>query len=442
MGRLPMLLHPTRSFGSFAIHRGTPFALHLFRSAPPDPFADRKGTHLNETLDETSLPEPLATGRGGWRVAGVVGLIAIIFIADLITPGNIILPMLYMIPLLRCARFERPNSVWILAAVCVLLTFFDLVFGTPPQTARWYFPWINRGIASVSLLASAALAAGIIHARDALESANDALIAKARETELHRLNAVETADRKTRFLAAVSHDIRTPANAINLLAELLLQTTNGQAASHGNDDDQSEMIRDLRSNALSLTRLVGDVLDVTRFELSEAVLHQVDFRLSEFLQDEIRQHRPAADEKGIDIALEVPFDMELRTDRVKLGRVLSNLLGNAIKFTKDGNVTVTSSLIPAGGWRLSVRDTGIGIDPDNLPRIFDEFFQIKNPARDHTKGSGLGLAIARRLTEALGGKLTVESKVGMGSTFTVTLPANVIAGTTSDTLQACSPSAV
>ncbi len=442
MGGMPMLPSSKRSFGSFAVHRGTLFALHLFRSASLHPFADRKRTHLNDIQDETSLPGPLTKRGGGWRAVWVIGLIAVIFIADLITPGNIILPMLYMIPLLRCARFERPGSVWILAVVCVMLTFLDLLVRTPPQSARWYFPWINRGIASVSLLASAALAAGIIHARDALESANDVLIARARETELHRLNAVETADRKTRFLAAVSHDIRTPANAINLLAELLLQTANGQTASHGNDDDHAEMIRDLRSNALCLTRLVGDVLDVTRFELSEAVLHQVDFRLSEFLQDEVRQHLPSADEKGIDIAVEAPFELELRTDRVKLGRVLSNLLGNAIKFTNAGGITVTSSLIPAGGWRLSVRDTGIGIDPENLPRIFDEFFQIKNPARDRAKGSGLGLAIARRLTEALGGKLTVESKVGVGSTFTVTLPANVIAGGTSDTLQACSPSAV
>ena len=160
------------------------------------------------------------------------------------------------------------------------------------------------------------------------------------------------------------------------------------------------------------------------------------------MQDEIRQHRPSADEKGIFIQVEAPLDLRLRTDRVKLGRVLSNLLGNAIKFTKAGGVTVTASVLPTGGWRLSVRDTGIGIDPANLDRIFDEFFQIKNPARDHSNGSGLGLAIARRLTEALGGKLTVESKFGAGSTFTVTLPATVIAGTTSDTLQACSPSAV
>jgi two-component system, sensor histidine kinase len=117
----------------------------------------------------------------------------------------------------------------------------------------------------------------------------------------------------------------------------------------------------------------------------------------------------------------------VRMDRIKLSRVLANLAGNAIKFTESGQVYIGAERLADGGLRISVEDTGIGIDAEHLPRIFDEFFQLKNPGRDR-KGSGLGLSISKRLVEVMGGQLEVTSTAGKGSTFSVMLPASVILG--------------
>jgi signal transduction histidine kinase len=117
--------------------------------------------------------------------------------------------------------------------------------------------------------------------------------------------------------------------------------------------------------------------------------------------------------------------VEIQSDRFKLARALSNLLGNAVKFTEQGAVTVRGDTSADGRMvRIAVVDTGIGIDAEHLPRIFDEYYQIKNPMRDKSKGgTGLGLAIAKRLVEILGGRLDVQSMPGRGSTFTISLPA-------------------
>src|SRR5262249_46055369 len=127
------------------------------------------------------------------------------------------------------------------------------------------------------------------------------------------------------------------------------------------------------------------------------------------------------------IDLEAPAGaIVVRTDRIKLARVIGNLLGNAVKFTQTGGVRVRVALGSDGRAFVHVSDTGVGIEPENLPRIFDEFFQLRNPERDATKGTGLGLTICKRLVDAMGGELLVESTPGRGSTFTVALPATSV----------------
>jgi len=243
-----------------------------------------------------------------------------------------------------------------------------------------------------------------------------------RELDVRRREAEEASVRKTRFLAAASHDIRTPANAISLIAELIKRTADNPAMA----SEIPELAQEMHQSAMSLVNLVTNVLDVTRFETGKLDLHETEFPLAPLLEEEVRQTLPLAQAKGLEYELEEPpAALWLTTDRVKLGRVLGNLLGNAIKFTDKGSVRMRARRNDAGGAEIEVADTGIGVSPDNQDKIFDEFFQLFDPQR--SKGSGLGLAISKRLVEAMGGTLSVSSVVGQGSTFTVSLPPTCVA---------------
>jgi PAS domain S-box-containing protein len=238
-----------------------------------------------------------------------------------------------------------------------------------------------------------------------------------REMETRRREAEEASVRKTRFLAAASHDIRTPANAISLLAELLKRSTDSPSMAA----EIPQLADELRQSATSLVSLVSNVLDVTRFDTDKLDLHEIEFPLARLLEEEARQVLPLAQAKNLGLDVESANGaIWLRADRIKLGRVLGNLMGNSIKFTDRGGVRITTSRESDGSVNICVTDTGIGIVPENQARIFDEFWQLSDPQR--SKGSGLGLSISKRLVEAMGGRIVVESEVGKGSTFRITLP--------------------
>jgi len=241
-----------------------------------------------------------------------------------------------------------------------------------------------------------------------------------RELELKRGAAEEASQQKTTFLAAVSHDVRTPANAICLLAELIERTIDDPSKR----DMVRDMVRNLSSNARSLVDLVSDVLDLARFDAGGIDLQISTFPLADLLRAEIRQAKPVAENKGLFLSACPPnCEIWLSSDKMKLARVLSNLIGNAVKFTDTGSVTLKCSLANNGDVLLDVVDTGVGIPADVQPRIFDEFFQLRNPERDREKGAGLGLAICRRLLDGLGCEILVASEEGSGTTFTVRIPA-------------------
>jgi signal transduction histidine kinase len=241
-----------------------------------------------------------------------------------------------------------------------------------------------------------------------------------RELDTRRREAEEASVRKTRFLAAVSHDIRTPANAISLLAELIRRTASNSALVA----DIPSLAQELQSSAVSLVNLLSDVLDVARFDSDKVDLQESEFPLGGLLADEQRQLQPLAREKGLSLEFNAPAQpIVVRTDRIKLARVLGNLIGNAIKFTERGEIRIEAHLNGDNTIRISVTDSGIGIASEHLSHIFDEFFQLRNPERDRAKGSGLGLTICKRLVDAMGGILQVQSSPGNGSTFTLTLPA-------------------
>jgi signal transduction histidine kinase len=174
---------------------------------------------------------------------------------------------------------------------------------------------------------------------------------------------------------------------------------------------------------MSLVNLLSDVLDIARFDSDKVDLQESEFSLAGLLADEQKQLLPLARQKGLSLDVIAPAEpLVLRTDRIKLARILGNLIGNAIKFTEAGGVRLEARRNDDGTVLISVSDTGVGIPAESLAHIFDEFFQLRNPERDRAKGSGLGLTICKRLIDAMGAKLHVQSTPGKGSTFTVTLP--------------------
>jgi PAS domain S-box-containing protein len=242
-----------------------------------------------------------------------------------------------------------------------------------------------------------------------------------RELDVRRREAEEANVRKTRFLAAVSHDVRTPANAISLLAELIRRTA-------AQPDRQSEIVdlaQELHSSSMAMVNLLGDVLDITRFDAGRIELQESEFNLGALLAMECQHLMPLARQKNLDFRLVDGTDAWLRCDKIKLARMIGNLAGNAIKFTSAGQIQISYS-INDSRLHIAVSDTGIGIAPEHTATIFDEFFQLRNPERDRNKGNGLGLTICKRLADAMGASLTVQSEPGRGSTFTVVLPPSAI----------------
>lgn len=265
---------------------------------------------------------------------------------------------------------------------------------------------------------------GGMKASGAVAAFNDISSAKRlqRELDLRRREAEEASVRKTRFLSSVSHDIRTPANAISLLAELL-----GHAASNPSMTAEiPKFASDLRASSQKLVDLVSDVLDFTKLDSSRVELVETAFDLEELINEEVQQASILASNKGIRVVSQpISQRVSLRTDRVKLGRILGNLLSNGVKFTSAGAVTVSADRNRAGDVVLKVMDTGPGIPSEALGRIFDEFYQVRSntaSADPSRHGSGLGLAICRRLAAAMGMRLEVESKVSEGTTFILTIP--------------------
>ena len=261
-------------------------------------------------------------------------------------------------------------------------------------------------------------------------SASNARLASANlALEERREESAEEARRKTRFLSAISHDIRTPVNALVLSCQLLRSIGQSSPSESIDVRDIDELTGALLSNASSLVELVNDLLDIARHDQGKLEFAESDFPLGEFLTATVEGMRPLAEQKNLSLFLDLATPQAvLRTDRVKLARIVQNLVANAIKFTESGHVRVAARASTEDGLRLEVEDTGIGIPEAMREGIFDEFAQLRNPERDRTKGTGLGLAICRRLVVAMGGKIEVGARPSqVGSVFEVTLPRDRVA---------------
>jgi signal transduction histidine kinase/ActR/RegA family two-component response regulator len=226
---------------------------------------------------------------------------------------------------------------------------------------------------------------------------------------------------KSQFLANMSHEIRTPMNGVIGMAELLAATPL--------DASQRDVTETIRSSGQILLAIINDILDLSTIESGQLVLDKAPFPLGSVLSQAVKVVSPAASAKGLtlDVDADPSIPAHLVGDRLRLGQVLVNLLSNAVKFTDVGGVTVATRRVPATATtpeaiRIDVRDSGIGIEPERLSRLFQPFEQGDASMSRRFGGTGLGLAISKRLVELMEGRLWGESQPGVGSTFSLELP--------------------
>ncbi|MDP3544011.1 MAG: ATP-binding protein [Elusimicrobiota bacterium] len=242
----------------------------------------------------------------------------------------------------------------------------------------------------------------------------------AQALERARDAAVQTARLKSEFLANMSHELRTPLNALVGSAELLRAGALEPA--------QRVLVEGIDKAAAALLGLVNGVLDFSKMEAGRMTAESIPFRLGDVLEDSLSIAQPRAAEKGLDLVCDSGDACRevLVGDPTRLRQILLNLLDNAVKFTPEGQVRLCCALTPGGGQavtlELSVRDSGIGIDPAVLPAVFGAFTQADSSTTRRYGGTGLGLSISKGLVELLGGTIGADSEPGKGSTFWVRLP--------------------
>lgn len=223
---------------------------------------------------------------------------------------------------------------------------------------------------------------------------------------------------KSEFLANMSHELRTPMNAIIGFTRLVMRRSKDVLPTR-----QYENLGKILISADQLLALINDVLDLSKIEAGRIEIHPVNVELDALVDDCLHTIEPMASNKELRLVKEVETDLPtLFADKIKLEQILTNLLGNAVKFTEEGTITLTARRRD-GEVAIAVADTGIGMPEEALELIFEEFRQVDSTTAREYGGTGLGLSISRHLARLMGGDITVESTVGVGSTFTVRIPA-------------------
>ncbi|MDR0326276.1 MAG: response regulator [Oscillospiraceae bacterium] len=220
---------------------------------------------------------------------------------------------------------------------------------------------------------------------------------------------------KSDFLSNMSHEIRTPMNAVIGMTELLLNETLG--------DKQRSYAHDIYTAAGSLLDIINDILDMSKIESGKLELHPTDYDFNELLSNIVSMFQYMASTKGIDFRFEAEGELPgvLFGDDIRLRQILTNICGNAIKFTQKGHVRLKTAAA-GGNLVFTIEDTGVGIRKEDMPKLFSAFMQADLAKNRNIKGTGLGLAISKSFVEMMGGSIMVKSKYGVGTEFTINVP--------------------
>lgn len=251
-----------------------------------------------------------------------------------------------------------------------------------------------------------------------LEDTNRGVVALYAELDQNADDLRRVSDLKTSFLSNLSHEFRTPLNSILSLSQLLLGRADGDLSS-----EQEKQVGFIQKSAAELSDLVNDLLDIAKVEAGKIDVKPRHFEVQDVFGALRGMLKPLLTGNSLELIFDAQPDLPpLHTDEGKLSQILRNLISNALKFTRRGHVRLTANSENDGWITFRVSDTGIGIAPEDQERIFEEFVQVESELQTKLKGTGLGLPLSRRLAELLGGTITVESQLGVGSTFEVILP--------------------
>ena len=243
---------------------------------------------------------------------------------------------------------------------------------------------------------------------------------KNRQIEAQNKKVMEASRLKSQFLANMSHELRTPLNAVLALSEILANEMSGPL-----NGEQVKQVSIINRSGKSLLRLINDVLDLSKIEAGRMVVEKAPMSLHSLITLMVDTLKPLAEDKNLSLTTKLAPGLPefIKADEHKLRQILINLIGNGIKFTERGGVRLEAGFTAKPAMiSFVITDTGIGIPPDAVERVFDEFCQADGSTTRKYGGTGLGLTISKRMAELMGGTLTVDSTTGEGSTFTLTVP--------------------
>lgn len=366
--------------------------------------------------------------KGHGNIVGVVisaMLTLMFFVIAVTTPTPISYLHLFVVPLIFATFVSNSVYVWSLCiaqTVGIILLYFNIDESRLHMMPIDYY-WTTISVLFVFVVSSylnthiqRTYLTKLVELNSALEDANQQEVAL-------REQAVQASQAKSQFLASMSHELRTPLNAILGYSEMVqedLEETPG--VSTESIDDMTK----IHQAGKHLLTLISNILDMSKIEAGHMEVDQSKFDLSALLNEIHALTAPLASQKHNRLDVNLPAStIEMNTDRTKLKQILLNLISNASKFTQDGQITLTAQ---RKGERivLDVKDTGIGIEPEALEKIFDAFTQADNSTTRNYGGTGLGLTLCEHFAVMLNGSISAKSTPGQGSTFTVDIPINYI----------------